>query len=82
MKITTDTNVLVSSTFWYGDSDRILRKVENKEIDLVLSGLIIEEFSHVLDYANIQDKSDILLALKGCSLRSQLFAFGKKQGVH
>jgi predicted nucleic acid-binding protein len=36
MKITVDTNVLISSTFWSGDSDRILEKVENKEIELIL----------------------------------------------
>ncbi len=56
MKITTDTNVLVSSTFWYGDSDRILRKVKEKEIELVLSELIIKEFSRVLNYEDIQNK--------------------------
>ncbi|MEK6859559.1 MAG: putative toxin-antitoxin system toxin component, PIN family [Nanoarchaeota archaeon] len=56
MKITTDTNVLISSTFWSGDSDRILEKVENKEIELVLSKEIIEEFSKVLEYKEIKDK--------------------------
>ena len=56
MRITVDTNVLVSSTFWYGDSDKILKKVENKEIDLILSEAIIEEFSDVLNYEDIQDK--------------------------
>ena len=44
MKITVDTNVLISSSFWHGDSDRILNRVENKEIELVLSKEIIEEF--------------------------------------
>jgi len=29
MKITADTNVLISSTFWRGDSDKILDRVES-----------------------------------------------------
>ena len=56
MKITTDTNILVSSTFWTGDSLKIIESVEKKEIDLYLSKEIIEEFSSVLNYKDIQDK--------------------------
>jgi putative PIN family toxin of toxin-antitoxin system len=56
MKISTDTNVLISSTFWSGDSNKILEKVENQEIELVLSKEIIEEFSNVLEYKEIKDK--------------------------
>ncbi len=44
MRITLDTNVLVSATFWYGDSFEILKNVENKELELVISKEIIEEF--------------------------------------
>lgn len=43
MKITVDTNVLISATFWRGDSNRIIEKVERKEIELVLFREIIEE---------------------------------------
>lgn len=57
MKVTADTNVLVSATFWYGDSDRIIEKVEGKEIELVLSKEILEEFAAVLDYKDIKDKN-------------------------
>lgn len=56
MKIAVDTNILISASFWHGNSDRILNKVENKEIELVLSKDIIEEFSRVLEYEEIQDK--------------------------
>ena len=56
MKITVDTNVLISSTFWYGTSDKIIEKVENKEIELILSKEIIEEFTQVLEYEEIQQK--------------------------
>lgn len=56
MKITVDTNILISATFWDGVSAKIIDKVENKEIDLVLSGEIINEYSGVLNYKEIQDK--------------------------
>lgn len=56
MRITVDTNVLISATFWNGDSNRIIKKVEQKEIELVLSEDIIKEFSEVLNYKEIQDK--------------------------
>ena len=56
MKITTDTNVLISSIFWNGDSNTILEKVQNKVIELVLSMQIINEFSEVLNYEEIKDK--------------------------
>ena len=41
MKITIDTNVLISGSLWTGASDKILEKIENKEIDLILSNDII-----------------------------------------
>ncbi len=56
MKITVDTNVLISATFWYGDSFRILERVENKEIELVLSPEILKEYEEVLEYDEIQEK--------------------------
>jgi len=56
MRITVDTNVLISATFWKGNSFRIIEKVENKELDLVLSKDIIKEFIDVLNYEEIQDK--------------------------
>jgi len=56
MKITLDTNVLISATFWKGDSDKIIEKVEKKDIELILSKDIIEEFARVLKYKEIQEK--------------------------
>jgi predicted nucleic acid-binding protein len=32
MKITVDTNILISATFWYGDSYKIIEKVDNRRI--------------------------------------------------
>ena len=56
MKITIDTNVLISGSLWTGASDKILEKIENKEIDLILSNDIIGEFSEVLNYEEIKNK--------------------------
>lgn len=56
MKITVDTNVLISSTFWNGNSNNIIELVENNKIELILSEEIIEEFIKVLNYKEIQGK--------------------------
>jgi len=47
MKITVDTNILVSATFWQGSSNSIMEKVECGEVELVLSKDILNEFSAV-----------------------------------
>ena len=56
MRITADTNVLISAAFWNGDSSRIIEKAENKELKLILSKEILEEFIGVLSYKEIRDK--------------------------
>jgi uncharacterized protein len=56
MRITLDTNVLVSATFWHGDSDRIVRLIEARKAVLVLSADILSEFSRVLAYDDLQQK--------------------------
>lgn len=56
MKVVLDTNVLISATFWNGDSNKILEKVEQKEIEMVISKGILEEFAGVLGYKEIQEK--------------------------
>ncbi len=56
MKITVDTNTLISATFWYGDSFKIINMAENKELDLILSKSIFKEFFGVLHYDEIQEK--------------------------
>lgn len=56
MKVTVDTNVLVSATFWKGDSEKIITLAENKEIILILSKPILDEFIKVINYPEIKDK--------------------------
>ena len=56
MRITADTNTLVSATFWYGASEKIISRAEAKEIQLILSDEIIKEYIGVLDYEEIRNK--------------------------
>ena len=54
MIVVLDTNVLISATFWNGDSNRILEKIEQKEVTLIISREILEELICVLNYKEIQ----------------------------
>lgn len=56
MRVTLDTNVLVSATFWHGDSDRIVRLIEERKAVLVLSADILAEFTRVLAYDDLQQR--------------------------
>ena len=56
MKVVLDTNVLVSGTFWDGDSRKILRLLDQKEIVCILSQEIIDEYRAVLIRDDIVDK--------------------------
>ena len=49
MKITVDTNVLISAAFWYGESNKIILLAERKSIELILSKEIVQEYSEVLE---------------------------------
>ncbi len=55
-RITVDTNVLISATFWNGASSKILQLVEDKKCILILSAPILEEFAEVLEYDEIKRK--------------------------
>jgi len=70
IRVTVDTNILISASFWYGASERIINKAENKEIVLVLSEQILEEYHKVLDYEEIKEKiKDKDLEMKQALLR-------------
>jgi len=56
MKVVLDTNVLVSGTFWKGDSSRILEFIDSGKLELVLSGELIEEYNEVIERDEIMDK--------------------------
>ncbi len=56
IRATLDTNVLVSATFWTGDSFRILELIERGEIVCVLSSFIISEYIKVINSEEILEK--------------------------
>ncbi|MBS3174881.1 putative toxin-antitoxin system toxin component, PIN family [Candidatus Woesearchaeota archaeon] len=70
MKITVDTNILISATFWNGDSQKIIELVEENKVILVLSKEILKEYAEVLQYKDIQEKVEKhKLALKHSILK-------------
>jgi len=56
MKIALDTNVLISASFWKGDSYKILQLIDKNLLSLVLSPAILEEYYKVLHSVEISDK--------------------------
>ena len=57
IKVTLDTNVLISGTFWTGDSFRILELINKKLIDNITSQEILEEYRKVCLSEEIMDKT-------------------------
>ncbi len=56
MKVVLDTNVFVSGTFWKGDSAKIINLIDSKELTLILSDDLIEEYNNVIIRDEILDK--------------------------
>ena len=56
MKVTLDVNILVSGTFWTGNSFIILNKIDRKEIKSVTSKEIIREYDEVISSDEIIEK--------------------------
>ncbi|KKT71668.1 MAG: PIN domain protein [Candidatus Collierbacteria bacterium GW2011_GWB1_44_6] len=58
MKVTLDTNVLISGTFWSGDSFRILELIDKKKIKCALSEEIIKEYYKIANSDEIIEKKE------------------------
>ena len=56
MKVILDTNVLVSGTFWTGNSFRILNLIDKNELSNITSKEIIKEYYEVVNSDEIIDK--------------------------
>lgn len=56
MKVTLDTNVLVSGTFWTGDSFTILNSIYKNKLRNITSKEIIKEYYEVINSDEIIDK--------------------------
>ena len=57
MKITLDTNVLISGTFWEGEAFRIIQLIQQKRIVCFLSKEILAEYERVLHGDEIVEKT-------------------------
>lgn len=56
MKIVLDTNVLISGTFWTGNSFKILEMIGSNKVSLFLSDGIINEYYETINSDEILDK--------------------------
>jgi len=56
LKVTLDTNVLVSGTFWEGEAHRIIQLIEQKRIRCYLSKEILAEYNRVAHSSEILEK--------------------------
>ena len=56
MKVTLDTNVFISGSFWVGDSYSILYLIDEGKVELVLSESIIQEYYETLQDEEIKEK--------------------------
>jgi putative PIN family toxin of toxin-antitoxin system len=55
MRITLDTNVLISATFWKGYSYEVIQLVLSNTIENVISPEILEEYNRILNSKRISD---------------------------
>ncbi len=56
IKVVLDTNILVSGTFWTGNSFKIMDLIDKKEIISIISEEIIEEYHKTINKDEIMDK--------------------------
>ncbi|MFH0836744.1 MAG: putative toxin-antitoxin system toxin component, PIN family [Candidatus Aenigmatarchaeota archaeon] len=56
IKVTLDTNVLVSGTFWTGNSYRILNLIDHGEIVSIFSIVIIDEYVRIVESDELLNK--------------------------
>ena len=56
IRITLDTNVLISATFWEGEAYRIIQIIEQKELICSLSDEILTEYNKVIHSDKIIEK--------------------------
>lgn len=58
MKIVLDTNVLISATFWYGDSFKIINELEKENFISISSEEILDEYLRILNSREIIEKTN------------------------
>lgn len=55
-KVVTDTNVLISATFWKGLSESIVWMAQEGEVVIIISSEILREYLNALDYKELTKK--------------------------
>jgi len=65
-RVTLDTNVLVSATFWTGESFKIVDMIDKKKVHCILSDEILSEYNQVISSEEIMEKAAVknLIVLK------------------
>jgi len=56
LRVTLDTNILISGSFWTGDSFRILDEIDKKNVICILSKEILDEYEKTVKSDEIIDK--------------------------
>jgi len=56
MRVVLDTNVLISGTFWTGDSFRVLEGIDQGKAEIIISEELISEYDDVLTREEIAEK--------------------------
>ncbi|MEK6834931.1 MAG: putative toxin-antitoxin system toxin component, PIN family [Nanoarchaeota archaeon] len=56
IKVVLDTNILVSGTFWTGNSFKIMELIDKREITSILSEDIVKEYHKTINSDEIIDK--------------------------
>lgn len=60
MRVVIDTNVVLSGTYWKGDSRKVLQLVEEDKIICIASLEIVKEYKRILEHPDILEKIDEL----------------------
>ena len=59
MKVVLDTNVIVSGTFWTGNSFKVLELVNQEDIVLIITLPILQEYDRIIHSEEIMEKTTI-----------------------
>lgn len=72
-KVVIDTNTLISALGWKGNPHKVLQKVTNGEIELIISFEQFDELSKVLDYPRLRFSEEQKQILKDLILEVAKF---------
>ncbi len=59
MKVVLDTNVVVSGTFWTGESFKVIENIDKNNIQIITSLPILKEYDKILNSEEILEKTSL-----------------------